>query len=73
MKINNETVVGYDRVANQGLVVFTQSATCGVTDCNQTLIEFDSKYDCDAYQSVLHACWQRHIKSLREGYVTVVR
>ena len=73
MKINNETVIGYNRVADMGLTVFTQSETHSAGDCTYVLMTFDNKEECDAYQLIVDARWQRHIKSLREGYMTVVR
>jgi hypothetical protein len=73
MEINGEKVIGYDRVADRGIVVSTQSVNHAMGDCTQVFMTFDNKADADIYQAVVHAVWNKHIKSLREGYITIVK
>jgi hypothetical protein len=73
MEINGEKVIGYDRVADRGIVVFTQSVNHAMGDCTQVFMTFDTKEHCDSYQFVVHAVWKKHINELREGYITLVK
>lgn len=73
MEINGEKVIGYDRVADRGIVVFTQSVNHAMGDVTRVFMTFDYKADADMYQAIVHAVWTSHIKSLREGYITIVK
>jgi hypothetical protein len=73
MEINGEKVIGYDRVADRGIVVFTQSVNHAMGDVTQVLMTFDTASECAVFQSIVHDVWCKHIAELRDGYITIVK
>ncbi len=71
MKINGETVIGYDHFACRGVVVFTKTDDMGITDSHANLFEFDSEEDCNTFVYIVNKVWLKHIKSLRDGYLAI--
>lgn len=71
MEINGEKVVGYSRVADMGLTVFTKRPDHNAGDCSQVFMSFESKVDCDAYAAIVHAQYLRVEKERHDQYLFV--
>ena len=73
MEINGEKVIGYDRIADRGLIIFTQSVNHAMGDCTHVRMAFATKQECDEMVWIARREWKKHIAELREGYRTIVK
>lgn len=71
MEINGEKVIGYSRVADMGLTVFTKRPDHNTSDCTPVFMSFESKVDCDAYTAIVHRQYLRCEAELHAKHVFV--